>query len=63
MGLLYNDMRREEKNSIEKLGDAYRHYMQQVPRMNFVAGMIRLIRRRSKNGTGATDPLEGGRGG
>ena len=46
MGLLYNDMRREEKNSVEKFGDDYRNYMQQVPRINFVAGMIQLIRRR-----------------
>jgi protein-S-isoprenylcysteine O-methyltransferase Ste14 len=44
MGLLYNDMCREEKNSLEKFGDDYRNYMQQVPRINFVAGIIRLIR-------------------
>jgi len=49
MGLLYNDMGREEKNSIEKFGDDYRGYMQQVPRMNFVVGAIRLFRRRREN--------------
>jgi protein-S-isoprenylcysteine O-methyltransferase Ste14 len=51
MGLLYNDMGREEKNSIEKFGDDYRNYLHQVPRMNFVVGMIRLIRRRRENGS------------
>jgi protein-S-isoprenylcysteine O-methyltransferase Ste14 len=48
MGLLYNDMCREEKSNIERFGDDYRHYMEQVPRMNFVVGIIRLIRRRGK---------------
>jgi protein-S-isoprenylcysteine O-methyltransferase Ste14 len=49
MGLLYNDMGREEKKSIERFGDDYRNYMQQVPRMNFVTGIIRLVRRRRGN--------------
>jgi protein-S-isoprenylcysteine O-methyltransferase Ste14 len=53
MGLLYNDMRREEKSNIERFGDDYRHYMQQVPRMNFVVGIIRLIRRRKKRESAA----------
>lgn len=48
MALLYNDMRREEKSNLEKFGDDYRRYMQQVPRMNFVVGIIRLVQRRKK---------------
>ena len=48
MGLLYNDMCREEKSNLEKLGDDYQSYMDQVPRMNLVAGAIRLIRRRRR---------------
>jgi hypothetical protein len=51
MGLLYNDMCREEQSSIERFGDEYRRYMEHVPRMNFVAGIIRLMRRRKKEGT------------
>jgi protein-S-isoprenylcysteine O-methyltransferase Ste14 len=47
-GLLYNDMYREEQGSLEKFGDDYRHYMEQVPRMNAAAGVIRLIKRRKK---------------
>jgi protein-S-isoprenylcysteine O-methyltransferase Ste14 len=42
MGLLYHDMCREEKSNLERFGDQYRRYMEQVPRMNFVAGIIRL---------------------
>jgi protein-S-isoprenylcysteine O-methyltransferase Ste14 len=45
MSLIYNDMRREEKNNIEKFGDYYLRYMEQVPRMNFVLGTIKLQRR------------------
>ena len=48
MGLLYNDMCREEKSNLEKLGDDYQAYMDKVPRMNLVAGAIRLIRRRRR---------------
>lgn len=48
MGVLYSDMCREEKSSIERFGDDYRQYMEQVPRVNFVAGIIRLMRRRKK---------------
>lgn len=46
MGVLYSDMWREEKSSIKRFGDDYRRYMEQVPRMNLVAGIIRLMRRR-----------------
>lgn len=53
MGLLYNDMRREEKSNIERFGDDYRNYMAQVPRMNLLAGIVRLVRRRKGNGAAA----------
>jgi protein-S-isoprenylcysteine O-methyltransferase Ste14 len=49
IGLLYNDMRREERSNLARFGDAYRDYMEQVPRMNFVAGVIRLVRRGTRN--------------
>ena len=36
----------EEKGCIEKFGDDYRHYMERVPRMNFIYGIVRALRRR-----------------
>lgn len=34
----------EEKRCIEKFGDTYIEYMERVPRMNFVLGIIRCLR-------------------
>ena len=36
----------EEQGCIEKFGDEYRNYMEKVPRLNFVLGIIRAIQRR-----------------
>jgi protein-S-isoprenylcysteine O-methyltransferase Ste14 len=44
--LFYRDVLREEQMSVKKFGDDYKRYMQKVPRMNFVAGVIRLLQRR-----------------
>lgn len=37
----------EERSSIEKFGDAYREYKKRVPRLNFVLGIVRALRRRA----------------
>ncbi|MBN1874594.1 MAG: isoprenylcysteine carboxylmethyltransferase family protein [Anaerolineae bacterium] len=47
MALAYLDVLKADQRCIEKFGDAYRHYMERVPRVNFVAGIIRLIARRA----------------
>jgi len=44
--LFYRDVLREEQMSIAKFGDDYKRYMQKVPRMNFVVGVIRWLKRR-----------------
>jgi protein-S-isoprenylcysteine O-methyltransferase Ste14 len=49
MVLAYLDTLKTDQRCIEKFGDAYKRYMERVPRVNFVAGIIRLVRR-SKNG-------------
>jgi protein-S-isoprenylcysteine O-methyltransferase Ste14 len=41
---IYLISRQEEHHNIERFGDAYRDYMQRVPRMNFLLGIIRLSR-------------------
>ena len=47
--LFYIDViRGEEQDNIKKFGDDYKRYMQKVPRMNFVLGVIRLLRCRKK---------------
>lgn len=38
----------EEKGCIEKFGQAYRRYMETVPRLNFILGMFRLATGRNK---------------
>jgi len=45
--LLYVAMGMEEETNIEKFGDDYKRYMERVPKANLVAGVIRLLQRRS----------------
>ncbi len=44
--LAYLDVLKADQRCIEKFGDAYRRYMERVPRVNFVAGVIQLARHR-----------------
>jgi len=46
--LTYIDLIRADKDAIEKFGDDYKTYMKKVPRMNFLLGILRLLRRRRK---------------
>jgi protein-S-isoprenylcysteine O-methyltransferase Ste14 len=46
--LFYKDVVREEQMSIKKFGADYRLYMERVPRMNFLLGILRLLQRRRK---------------
>ncbi|MBA7710534.1 hypothetical protein ES703_119477 [subsurface metagenome] len=42
---VYLISRQEEHFNIERFGDDYKRYMQRVPRMNLLVGVIRLARR------------------
>ncbi len=46
MVLAYLDVLKADQRCIEKFGDAYRRYMERVPRVNFVTGVIQLARHR-----------------
>jgi protein-S-isoprenylcysteine O-methyltransferase Ste14 len=43
--LYYREVIAEEKGLIVKFGDDYKSYMQRVPRMNFLLGTMRALRR------------------
>lgn len=45
MVCVYLITRIEDKFNVEKFGEAYVHYMQSVPRVNFLVGLVRLLRR------------------
>jgi len=46
--LTYIDLLRADKAAIEKFGDDYKAYMKKVPRANFLLGIIRHLRHRTK---------------
>ena len=50
MGMIcvYLISRQEDQRLVEKFGDDYKDYMQKVPRMNFLSGIIQLVRRRKR---------------
>ena len=58
MIILYHDIREGDKSGVEKFGDDYKNYMQKVPRMNFLAGILRLLRHRNP-GVGESDSTKG----
>ena len=41
--VVYMGSREEEQRLIQQFGDDYIRYMQKVPRMNFLVGVIRLV--------------------
>ncbi len=45
---VYLISRQEDQRLVEKFGDDYKRYMRSVPRMNFLVGVIRLIRQRKR---------------
>ena len=41
-------IREAEESLLVKFGDEYKRYMEKVPRINFVLGVIRLLQRRKR---------------
>jgi len=48
LGLNYGTIPEADRAGVEKFGDEYKRYIQTVPRINIVAGVIRLARRRRR---------------
>jgi protein-S-isoprenylcysteine O-methyltransferase Ste14 len=48
ISLLYVDIIMADKHEVEKFGDEYKRYMKDVPRTNFILGIMRLLMRRNK---------------
>ena len=46
--LVYFDIWREDRDNVEKFGDAYREYQQSVPMVNLPLGVIGVLRRRRR---------------
>lgn len=55
MVLVYLDAVKADQYCIEKFGDDYRLYMQRVPRLNLLLGIVRLLRRRKRQKGGRND--------
>ena len=49
MACVYSISRQEDQRLIEKFGDAYKRYMQSVPRINILIGLMRLLRSGNKD--------------
>lgn len=47
MLLIYLEIQSADQDGIEKFGAAYRRYMQRVPQMNFLLGIVRFIQSKS----------------
>jgi protein-S-isoprenylcysteine O-methyltransferase Ste14 len=47
MVLVYADTFKADQYLIAKFGDAYRGYIERVPRVDFLAGILRLVQRRN----------------
>jgi protein-S-isoprenylcysteine O-methyltransferase Ste14 len=47
LGLVYADTFKTDQYCIEKFGNAYKRYMERVPRVNFLAGITRFLQPRT----------------
>jgi protein-S-isoprenylcysteine O-methyltransferase Ste14 len=54
MVLLYIDIYLTDKWEIKKFGHKYEKYMQEVPRVNFILGIVRLIKKEGESNENQT---------
>ena len=47
--VVYMGAREEDRRLVEQFGDEYRRYMQRVPRMNILLGLVRLLQNRDRH--------------
>ena len=47
--LIWIDIQTADRNCLEKFGDDYRRYMQHVPQLNFIVGILRRARGKSSH--------------
>lgn len=52
--LIYLDIQEADQDGIEKFGDTYRQYMQRVPQVNILLGILRLIQAKRTTKTDET---------
>ena len=48
--LFYQDIQTADQEGIGKFGDEYRQYMHRVPQVNFLNGIVRLVKRKWNTG-------------
>jgi protein-S-isoprenylcysteine O-methyltransferase Ste14 len=47
--LMYIDIQKADQLEIQKFGEVYQEYMERVPQVNFILGIIRALQRRKEN--------------
>lgn len=48
LAMLYVGTQQEERRNVAKFGNDYRRYMQRVPALNFLVGILRLLRHKGR---------------
>jgi protein-S-isoprenylcysteine O-methyltransferase Ste14 len=55
--MMYFDIQSADREGIGKFGDEYRAYMQRVPQVNFILGLLRLVRSKPSSSKWKNPPV------